>query len=393
MAQPPASNQLPQGPNVTAGHVSVTTSGSSMTVNQGTSQAIVNWTGFDIGSQASVTIVQPSSSSAILNRVLSTNPTQIYGHLSANGQVVLINPQGIVFGGGSIVDVGSLVASTMDIADNDFLAGNYNFVRNGATGSVVNQGTITAHAPGGYVALLGLSVSNQGTITTASGGGVALAAGDAVSLPMTGSGLITLDITPATAAAAVENGSAGVIAAPNGQIYLNAAAANSYVASVMNSGSLSGAQVTVKADGPSATVTLADTSTITAGDSSGNGGSVLVISGGDTQIAGTITAQATVAGATPGNVETSGQTLEIGSATVQTDNWLIDPFDLTVGAAGATTISNSLNSGNVKLPDDERQKRNQWRWLQHRRSYVHQQRPEQYLYSGRRDHLVEQQDR
>src|SRR5579863_3297946 len=138
VALPPAPNQLPQSPNVTAGQVSVTTSGSSMTVNQGTTQAIVNWNSFDIGSQASVTIVQPSSSSAILNRVLSTDPTQIFGHLSANGQIVLINPQGVVFGGGSVVDVGSLIASTMNIADSDFLSGNYNFVRNGATGSVVN---------------------------------------------------------------------------------------------------------------------------------------------------------------------------------------------------------------------------------------------------------------
>jgi len=140
---------LPQGGSVAAGTASISTNASTLTVNQTSSKAIINWQNFSVGAGESVNFRQPGASSVALNRVLGNNPSQIFGHLTANGQIFLINPNGIVFGPGAQVDVGGLVASTLDIANQDFLAGNYQF-SGVSTASVVNYGKIKAFN-GGYV--------------------------------------------------------------------------------------------------------------------------------------------------------------------------------------------------------------------------------------------------
>ncbi|MBO9537056.1 YDG domain-containing protein [Herbaspirillum sp.] len=233
----PPGNALPQGGVVAAGNVQIgTPSGNQLNITQTSQQAVVNWNSFDIGSQAAVRITQPNANASMLNRVLSTDPTQIFGQLSANGRIYIVNPSGIVFGAGSRVDAGALVASTLNISDVDFMAGNYRFVRNGATGAVINNGTLKT-APGGYVALLGATVANTGTIE-ADGGKVVLAAGDSVRLPVSDSGLITFEVDPATVNAAISNSPDGVIAAQNGQVYLSAAAASGLTASILNQGQI-----------------------------------------------------------------------------------------------------------------------------------------------------------
>ncbi|WP_175888456.1 filamentous hemagglutinin N-terminal domain-containing protein, partial [Burkholderia contaminans] len=105
---------------------------------------------------------QPGTTSIALNRVVGNNGSQIHGQLDANGKVFLVNPNGVLFGSGAQINVGGLVASTQNIADADFLAGNYRFSGN-STASIVNDGRITA-ADGGSVALLGARVSNNGVI-------------------------------------------------------------------------------------------------------------------------------------------------------------------------------------------------------------------------------------
>ena len=179
-AQAPAPNTLPTGGQVTAGQAGITQSGSQLTINQGSASAIINWQSFSIGSQAAVTFNQPSSSSVALNRVVTGIPSLIFGKLTANGQVFLVNPGGILFGPGAQLNIGGLVATTMSISDADFLAGNYVFNSNGATSAVENQGSITA-SPGGTVALLAPTVVNEGTIA-APGGAVVLAAGEKIAL-------------------------------------------------------------------------------------------------------------------------------------------------------------------------------------------------------------------
>lgn len=188
----PAATTLPQRPSVVSGSANVTSAGSAMTVQQSSDKAIINWGEFNIGSSASVNLQQPSNSSATLNRVTSGNASQIMGHLNANGQVYIVNPNGVIFGAGAQVNVAGLVASTMDIADGDFDAGQHVYVRQGATGEVVNEGTIQTTS-GGYVLLLGAKVTNAGTIKTPNGKVVA-AAGERVSVPLTQSGLVSIEV-------------------------------------------------------------------------------------------------------------------------------------------------------------------------------------------------------
>jgi filamentous hemagglutinin family protein len=249
LAAPPAANALPQGGVVVAGSARIgAPAANQLQVNQASQQAVINWNSFDIGAQAKVNFVQPNASASVLNRVLANDPTQIFGQLSANGQVYIVNPNGIVFGAGSRVDAGALVASTLNIADSDFMRGQARFTRDGATGSVSNEGSLNA-APAGYVALLGARVSNKGSIS-APGGSAFLAAGDAVQLPITGSGLVTLALSPASVNAAVSNGAEGIISAPGGQVYLSAAAASGLAAQVLNEGQVAardGGRVTLSA--------------------------------------------------------------------------------------------------------------------------------------------------
>lgn len=243
LADAPAATALPQNPNVVAGDITVGTSGATMNVTQSSSKAIINWGRFDIGSGATVNFIQPGATATALNRVMSSDPSQIYGTLTATGKIYIINPNGVVFGSGARVDAADMVASTMNISDADFLAGSDRFTRDGATGSIVNNGAINARE-GGYVALIGAKVDNAGTINTPSGKAI-LAAGETVQLPLTDSGLITLNVNPATIETSVSN--EGVIAAPDGQVYISAAAANNLASSVVNKGAISGDTVQMAA--------------------------------------------------------------------------------------------------------------------------------------------------
>ena len=141
--------------------------------------AIIHWQGFSIGAGETTRFLQPSASSAVLNRVTGADPSAILGQLLSNGRVFLVNPQGIVFGEGAVVDTAGLVASTLGIADADFLAGRYRFDAAPGAGNVVNRGRIEAGAGG--VFLLAPSVENSGVVRTA-GGDLVLAAGRRITL-------------------------------------------------------------------------------------------------------------------------------------------------------------------------------------------------------------------
>jgi len=162
---------LPQGGSVGGGNVSWQTVGNKMTVNQGSNRAIINWDTFGIGAHETVQFVQPGANAAILNRVTGRYSSEIFGSLLANGNVYLVNPNGILFGAGSRINVGGLVASTFDLSDEDFNAGRLNFARMLNSGQVINHGTITA---GAFTYLLGAGVENDGVIRAPA---VALAAG------------------------------------------------------------------------------------------------------------------------------------------------------------------------------------------------------------------------
>ena len=369
-AAPPVPTQLPTNGNVVAGQASISQANAVMTVNQSSNRAVVDWSSFNVGSSATVNFVQPSASSATLNRVLDANPSQILGRINANGQVFLTNASGIYFGKDATVNVGALTATTHSIDNADFMAGNLNFSRNGATGSVVNDGNLNA-ALGGYIALLAPEVRNNGVVV-AKMGTVALAAGEAYELQFGGSRLANVRVGAATIAALVENKQA--VQAPGGLIILSAQAANRLQGGVVNnSGSIEATGLidhggTVRL---SASDSISHTGSINAdaqANSTGNGGTVILM--GDlankdsvTQVNGRISARGGDLGGDGGFVETSAGTLKIGSATrVDTrapqgkgGQWLLDPANFTIGIGGDMTgadLSAQLATTGVTIQTD-----------------------------------------
>lgn len=219
---------LPEGFNPVSGLVNqnLATPG-VMNLQQGSDRAIVNWTSFSIGQTESVNISQPGVSSVMLNRVTGALPSSIAGSLTANGRVFLVNPNGVVFGAGSRVSTGGLVASTLGISDDDFNNGRWNFSRvDGNTAAVINRGDLKA-GPGGTIALLGAVVRNEGSIK-ADGGTAALVSARQLSLDFQGDGLTTFRIDPANPAsqALVQNASTGVVQADGGRVAILADASS-----------------------------------------------------------------------------------------------------------------------------------------------------------------------
>jgi filamentous hemagglutinin family protein len=222
---------LPTGEQVVAGQVGVSRpTAQSMVVQQGTPKAIVNWQGFSIGGNEAVDFRQPAASSVILNRVVGNNASEIYGRLSANGQVFLVNPSGVLFGRTAMVDVGALVASTLSLSNEDFLAGRYRFGASGAPAAVENQGALAAR-DNGFIALLGGQVSNSGTIS-ARLGTAGLAAGGKVTLDFAGDGLVRITVDEAALAAEVRN--SGAVIADGGQAILSTRSAEALTQAVVN---------------------------------------------------------------------------------------------------------------------------------------------------------------
>ncbi|HFE7544091.1 TPA: filamentous hemagglutinin N-terminal domain-containing protein, partial [Salmonella enterica subsp. enterica serovar Newport] len=102
---------LPTGGQIVAGQGSISTNGNQMTISQNTHGLVTNWNTFDVGQNHTVQFVQPDSSAVALNRVTGGHESQILGTLTANGQVMLVNPAGVMFGKGATVNTAGLVAS------------------------------------------------------------------------------------------------------------------------------------------------------------------------------------------------------------------------------------------------------------------------------------------
>jgi len=224
---PSASFALPTGGQPVAGNATVASSSStSLAITQASQRAILNWQSFGIAPGESVAFRQPNASAVTLNRVLGGNPSEIQGRISANGQVFLVNPNGVLFGPSASVDVGGLVVTTLAISNQDFLAGRMRFSGTDGSGGIRNSGRLTANA---YVALIAPDVANDGTIAA---GNVALAAGKKVSLDFAGDDLLKIKIDEAALNAAIDN--SGALMADGGRVVLTARAAGELVGTVIN---------------------------------------------------------------------------------------------------------------------------------------------------------------
>ena len=293
-AQALAGSSLPTGGTVAAGSATVQSSTTSLTVNQTSDRAVINWQGFSIGAGNSVTFVQPGSTSATLNRVTGDTPSSIAGSLASNGSVYLINPNGIQITSGGVVKTGSgFVASTLDLADSDFMAGRNSFSGAGASKGVVNNGAI-ATGPGGFVALLGGTVANNGVIV-APLGSIGLGSGEQAMLDVNGGQFLQVAIptraTMADGQALVTN--AGKLRASGGQVVLTAATARSAVRDAINM-----------------------PGSISAGTVSGRNGSIMLGGGAGGIVRVTGALKATSRKNTGGKVSITGKQIAVNGATI-----------------------------------------------------------------------------
>src|SRR5262249_46909546 len=192
--------------------------------------AIINWQGFSIGAGETTRFIQQNAASSVLNRVVGPDPSVLLGTLSSNGRVFLINPSGILVGQGARIDVAGFVASTLNLNNQDFLAGRLNFAANPFAGVVENRGSITTPT-GGSVYLVGSGVSNSGIINSPQGD-VLLAAGQSVKILDTSTPGVRVEIAAGDSAAV----NLGQIIAKSGQIGI-------YAATLRNSGVINADQV------------------------------------------------------------------------------------------------------------------------------------------------------
>ena len=348
-AMPFSAFALPQGGTARSGNVSWNTVGNTMTVNQLSSRAIINWDSFSIGGAETVQFLQPGTRAAILNRVTGPYSSDIFGSLLANGNVYLINPNGILFGAGARVNVGGLVASTFDLSDEDFNLGRLSFRNHANTsGKVVNHGNITAAA---FAYLIGAGVENHGSITAPA---VALAAGrDSIVIDRTvNGGEIRLSVdadmppisftafdNPANMANVINSGTINASGTKGGDVILQGE-------NVVQTG-------TVRADGIAGDggrvrllgerlVTLGSDSVTTANAGlHGYGGRIELVSQDYLGVyeRAYIAARGGSLSGNGGFVETSGHKSfildavpDVGAANGRGGEWLIDPYNITIDA-------------------------------------------------------------
>ena len=291
---------LPTDGQVAGGQATIQqTNPTTLTIQQATDKAILNWNSFSIAANEAVHFVQPSISSIALNRVIGVDPSVILGQLQSNGRIFLINPNGILFGAGAQINVGGLLATTLQIRDDDFMVGRYLFAQDPLKSlkSVVNQGTIQV-SDHGFVVLAAPGVSNEGMIV-ANLGTTVLASGKKVTIDLMGDGLINYAISgkildqvtgpdgkPLSSAVS----DSGTIQADGGQVIFSASASGDIFSSVVNQSGVIRARSLVNQEG------------------------VVRLDGGDSglvQVVGTLDASGLSTGQKGGQVSVLGQSVEL----------------------------------------------------------------------------------
>ena len=326
---------LPEGATVVNGQVSIANPAAGTLQIQASNGAIINWSKFSISAGELTKFVQPGATAAVLNRVTGADMSQLLGTLQANGQVFLINPNGIVIGSAARIDTNSFIASTLDIADADFLAGKLKFAGNATSGNIRNEGLITA-GPGGSIALIAPNIENSGIIRTEDGN-ILLAAGRSLEIA-------SMDL-------------AGVrfeVQAPSdsvlnlGQILANNGAVRAFAGSLRNSGTIVATRMDVNAAGE---IVLSGTNDVTLTSDSvvradgAHGGAVTIESKlGTVQVAGTVSA--TGSAGTGGDIRLVGDRVAVNAGTT------VDASGSSGG--GQILVGGDLQGGNAAVQNAQR---------------------------------------
>ena len=325
----------PTGGQVTAGAGTINQAGTTTTINQTTQNMAIDWHTFNVRANEAVNFNQPNANAIALNRITGTESSSIMGSLTANGKVFILNPNGVLFGAGAQVNVGSLVASTLSLSNANFMAGNFNF--NGTGGinnnaSIVNNGNINI-AEGGTLAFIAPVIKNNGTIV-ASQGSVILAAADDVTLTLQNGGLTSYTLNKGSVQTLIDNG--GLIQADGGHVVLTAKGLDALSQSAINHTGIIEAQTVSSLNGKIELLGDMQIGTLNVSgklDASAPASSLLPQAG-----EGLVVRETTQADG--GFVETSAAKVKIAdSAKVTTlaangknGTWLIDPTDFTVAA-------------------------------------------------------------
>ncbi|MBI2772150.1 MAG: filamentous hemagglutinin N-terminal domain-containing protein, partial [Burkholderiales bacterium] len=326
----------PQGGQVVQGQASFATSGNRLTVIN-TPGAAINWQSFSIRPGETTHFQQQSAASSVLNRVVTANPTEVFGTLSSNGRIVLVNPAGIAVGRGAVVDTAGFTASTLLITDSDWALGRMRFLAAPGSGAVQVDGSI--RSANGDIVLLAPQVGvGANALVRADNGSVILAAGRKAEI--TGRGLegITLELkSPAETATnlgRLEGDAVGIFAGTlrhSGAISARTAAQE-------------GGRVVLRADSEAR---LDEGSRIQAdAAAAGNGGSITIWSEGNTQALGALSARGGTQAGDGGFIETSARRRlevtrapDLSAAAGRAGTWLLDPEDITIAAAPSSNIS------------------------------------------------------
>jgi filamentous hemagglutinin family protein len=326
---------VPEGGSVAQGSAQISQAGAQTTINQTSQNTVINWHGFDTAATESVKFNQPNSSSIALNRINSGQPTNFNGSLSANGQVWLLNPSGVLFGSTSKIDVAGLLVTTHNITDSNFMSGNYIFTLDPASlnSKIINNGLISV-LDSGIVALVAPGVENNGIIT-ANLGKVYLSSGATFVLDMYGDELINFGSNAPIDKGSVSN--AGQIIANGGKVHMTA----NYAAGVLDN-------------------MISMTGSIQAKTVGTNSKGQIVLYGGNkktntvtgvTYVKGKLDTSDSTGGNNGGIIETSGGYVYIDPTTILNagagGQWILDPFNVTiVGGGGITNASTCTGTGN-----------------------------------------------
>jgi filamentous hemagglutinin family protein len=372
---------LPQEPMVVGGNASFAQSGKTLTVTQSSNRTVIDWRSFDIGAAAQTNFNQPDVGSIAVNRVnASADPSRIEGGLHANGQVWILNPNGVLFGKTARVDVAGIVASTATIDTGRFMAGDTRLKLTGADkGSVVNDGAISV-GNNGLAAFVAPSVRNSGTIS-ARVGKVTLAAGTTFTLDLAGDQLVEIGLGAGDAIV----DQSGKIVNVGGSIMLSARAAGQLVDSVINmSGVMRSASAhklggDIVLDGDRVNMSgIADASGTSGGNiaitgkiikvtadailrsdarSAGDGGTIISVAAGQGDYAGSYSARGGSVSGNGGKIETSGDIISVAAdasidASATNGNagtWLLDPLNVTISSGtGGGLVGTTVTTGAIQ---------------------------------------------
>ncbi|CUI37095.1 filamentous hemagglutinin N-terminal domain-containing protein [Achromobacter kerstersii] len=358
---------LPVGGKITRGQGSISEPNRlSKKIQQTSSKLSIDWNSFHIASGSRVDFQQPDANAIALNRVAGTEGSKIMGQLNANGRVFIINANGVLFGKTAKVNVGGLVASTLNLSNEDLQEGRFRFVGDGRAtpAGVINEGVLIA-ADGGTIALLGGQVENKGVIR-AKQGAIALASGQRITLGLSDDGLLNAEIDQAALNALVSNHNA--LTAQGGQVTLHARASNAVAHAVVNNQGLIEAQTLngrsgkIVLDG-GAQGTVVAAGTLDSSAFSGNAGDITV-QGQRVDVRGNLLATAGSQG-DGGNVLVQGRQVQMeGSAQADTraalgnGGWLTleaDQISVTtqevplVSGISGEHLSRQLSKNNIAL--------------------------------------------